>query len=94
MASTPQATLTVQLPQQTNVASATVTRAGSGSFSYRVETSTDGTTWHVVATAPATSSGTDEFKFTPTKAGYVRLDFPGGSGASAPAVGEFTVARH
>lgn len=49
----PQATLTVQLAKKKNIDSATVTRGSSGSFRYSVETSTDGNSWHVVATAPA-----------------------------------------
>jgi trehalose/maltose hydrolase-like predicted phosphorylase len=87
----PQATLTVQLAKKTNIDSATVTRGSSGSFRYSVETSTDGNSWHVVATAPATSTGTDQFTFTPTQAQFVRLDFPGGTGASAPDIDELSV---
>jgi trehalose/maltose hydrolase-like predicted phosphorylase len=91
VATEPQATLTVQLAKQRNIGSATVNRGSSGSFTYRIETSTDGSTWHVVATAPATSTGTDQFKFAPTQAQFVRLDFPGGSGASAPDIDELSV---
>ena len=87
----PQATLTVQLAQKTNIGSVTVTRGSSGSFSYSVETSTDGSNWHVVATAPATSAGTDQLTFAPTQAQFVRLDFPGGTGASAPDIDELSV---
>ena len=87
----PRATLTVRLAKRTNVSSAIVTRGGTGSFSYSVETSTDGSTWHVVATAPAKSTGTDQFTFSPTQAQYVRLDFPGSGGASAPDIDEFSV---
>lgn len=92
MATNPQAELTVQLPKRTNIGSATVTRGSTSPFSYSVETSTDGSTWHVVASAPASSTGTDQFKFAPTQAHFVRLDFPGGSGASAPAIDELSVA--
>jgi hypothetical protein len=91
VATDPQATLTVALPQQTNISSATVTRGSTGSFSYTVETSTDGSSWHVVATAPANSTGTDQFNFTSTPAKFVRLDFPGGSAASTPNIDEFAV---
>lgn len=87
----PQATLTVQLAKKTNIHSVTVTRGSSGSFAYSVETSTDGSSWHVVATAPATSAGTDQFTFAPTQAQFVRLDFPGGSGAIAPDIDELSV---
>jgi trehalose/maltose hydrolase-like predicted phosphorylase len=91
-ATSAQATLTVKLAKRTNINSVTVTRGSSGSFGYKVETSTDGGTWQVVATAPASSSGTDQLKFSPTQAQYVRLDFPGGSGATAPAIDEVAVA--
>jgi trehalose/maltose hydrolase-like predicted phosphorylase len=87
----PQATLTVQLAKKANVGSVTVTRGSSGSFAYSVETSTDGNSWNVVATAPATSTGTDSFTFKPIQAQFVRLDFPGGTGASAPDIGELSV---
>jgi trehalose/maltose hydrolase-like predicted phosphorylase len=87
----PQATLTVQLAKEKNIDSVTVTRGNSDSFAYSVETSTDGSTWHVVATAPASSTGTDQFNFKPTQAQFVRLDFPGGSGASAPDIDELSV---
>lgn len=87
----PQATLTVQLAKKTNVGSVTVTRGSTGPFAYSVETSTDAKTWQVVATAPATSSGTDQFTFKPTQAQFVRLDFPGGSGASTPDIDELSV---
>jgi trehalose/maltose hydrolase-like predicted phosphorylase len=91
VATNPQATLTVRLSTRTNVSTATVTRGSTGSSSYKLETSTDGSNWHVVATAPATSTGTDQFKFTPTQAQFVRLDFPGGTSATAPAVDELAV---
>jgi len=45
----------------------------------------------VVGTAPATSSGVDQFQFHPTTALFVRLDFPGGTGAAAPDIAELTV---
>jgi trehalose/maltose hydrolase-like predicted phosphorylase len=87
----PQATLTVQLAKKTNIDSVTVTRGSSSPFSYSVETSTDGSSWQVAAAAPATSTGTDQFTFKPTSAQFVRLDFPGGTGASTPDIDEFSV---
>jgi F5/8 type C domain len=81
----------VQLAKKTNIDSVTVTRGSSGSFSYSVETSTDGSNWHVAATAPAASTGTDQFTFQPTQAQFVRLDFPGGTGASTPDIDELSV---
>ena len=74
-----------------NIDSVTVNRGSSGSFGYSVETSTDGSSWHVVATAPATSTGTDQFTFKPTQAQFVRLELPGGNGASAPDIDELSV---
>lgn len=90
-ATSPQATLTVQLAKKTNIDSVTVDRGGSGSFGYLVETSTDGSSWHVVATAPATSTGIDQFAFARTQAQFVRLDFPGGTGAGVPDIDELSV---
>jgi hypothetical protein len=84
--------MTVKLARRTNVKAVTVTRGGSGSFSYSVETSTDGSSWQTVATAPARSNGVDQLTFSPTQAQYVRLDFPGGSGAATPEIGEVEVA--
>jgi trehalose/maltose hydrolase-like predicted phosphorylase len=91
VATGPQATLTVQLAKRADLTSATITRGSSGPFGYSLETSTDGSNWHVVATAPATSSGVDQFKFAPTQALFVRLSFPGGNGAAAPDIDELTV---
>jgi trehalose/maltose hydrolase-like predicted phosphorylase len=85
-----QATLTVKLAKRTNLKSVTVTRGGSG-YGYSVEISTDGNTWHTVATAPANSTGVDQLTFSPTQAQYVRLDFPGGSGAATPEIDELSV---
>jgi hypothetical protein len=91
-ATAPQATLTAPLPGSTTLSSATVTRGSTASFSYSVQTSTDGTTWHTVASSKATSkSGVDQFKFPPTQAAYVRLDFPGAAGAGTPDIDEFAV---
>jgi hypothetical protein len=91
VATDPQATLTVQLAKRTTIHSVTVDRGGSGSFTYRVETSTDGSTWQVVATAPASSTGTDQFDIAATRAQFVRLDFPGDNGADAPDIDELSV---
>ena len=69
----------------------TVTRGSTASFGYNVQTSTDGTTWHTVGTAPTTSTGTDTISFPATQAGYVRLDFPGGANAGTPDIDELSV---
>jgi hypothetical protein len=69
-----------------------VERGGTAtSFGYAVQTSTDGRTWQTVASAPATSSGTDHLTFKPTQAQYVRLDFPGARGADVPDIDEVSV---
>jgi hypothetical protein len=92
VAASAQATLTVQLAKRTNVSSVTVDRGGTATkFAYAVQTSTDGSTWQTVSTAPATSTGTDQFTFKPTQAQYVRLDFSGASGADAPDIDEVSV---
>jgi hypothetical protein len=87
----PKATLTVQLAKPTTIGSVTVTRGGTASYPYSVETSTDGTTWHAVGTGPSTSTGTDTITFSPTQAQYVRLDFPGATGAGTPDISEVSV---
>ena len=91
MATGPQATLTVQLAQQTTVRTVDVTRGSTSSFGYSVQTSTDGTNWQYVATAPTNSTGTDHFTFASTRAKFVRLEFPGGGGAGAPEIDEVSV---
>ena len=91
IATGPTATLTVQLAKPATISSVTVTRSGTGSYGYNVETSTDGTTWHTVGTAPATSTRTDTITFSPTQAQYVRLDFPGGASAGTPEIAEVSV---
>jgi hypothetical protein len=90
-ATAPQATLTVQLSETSKLRSVTVTRGSTRAFRYMVETSTDGSTWKVLATSPSSSTGTDQFTFAPTKARFVRLDFPGGNGATTPAIDELSV---
>jgi trehalose/maltose hydrolase-like predicted phosphorylase len=92
VATSPRATLTLELAKRTNVSSVTVDRGGTAtSFGYAVETSTDGNTWQTAATVPATSTGTDQLTFKPRQAQFVRLDFPGASGADVPDVDEVSV---
>jgi trehalose/maltose hydrolase-like predicted phosphorylase len=86
----PTGNLTVNLGHAQTVNKVIVTRGG-GTYTYNVQTSTDGTTWHTVATAPSSSSGTDTFSFPATQAQYVRLDFPGGSGAGTPQIDGLSV---
>ncbi len=89
--SSPQATLTVHLAKTSPVNTVTVTRGGTGSYSYTVQTSTDGTTWNTVGTSPSSSTGTDTITFPATQAQYVRLNFPGGTGAATPQINELSV---
>jgi trehalose/maltose hydrolase-like predicted phosphorylase len=90
VATSPLANLTVQLAKASTVNSVTVTR-GIGSFSFTVETSTDGSTWHAVAGSPAGATGTTQLAFPATQARYIRLSFPGGSGAAVPDIDELAV---
>jgi hypothetical protein len=92
-ATNPQATLTVQLSQTTSIRSVTVTRGSTTAFGYKVETSTDGSSWKVVATAPSKSTGTDQFTIPATQAQFVRLEFPGRKGAAAPEIDELSVSQ-
>ncbi|HWE09393.1 MAG TPA: discoidin domain-containing protein [Solirubrobacteraceae bacterium] len=87
----PKATLTVQLAKATSISAVTVTRGSTAPYGYSVETSTDGSTWHAAGTAPSSSTGTDTVTFSPTQAQYVRLDFPGGTGAGTPDISEVSV---
>jgi hypothetical protein len=91
VATSRQATLTVQLAGRSSISSVTVTRGSVSGFGYMVQTSADGTSWQTVATAPSTSSGAGEFTFHTVKAQYVRLYFPGGSNASTPEIDELAV---
>ena len=90
VATSPQANLTVQLAKRSTISSVTVTR-GTGAFSFNVETSTDGSTWHSVAGSPASATGTTQLTFPATQARYVRLAFPGGAAAAAPEIDELAV---
>ena len=87
----PHATLTVHLAKTTAIQTVTVNRGGTAAYSYNVQTSTDGSTWHTVGTSPASSTGTDTVSFSPTRAQYVRLDFPGAANAGTPQIDEVSV---
>jgi trehalose/maltose hydrolase-like predicted phosphorylase len=87
----PQATLTVNLGKTETINQVTVNRGGTGSYTYNLEISTDGTTWQTVGSSPSSSTGNDTITFSPTQAQYVRLDFPGGSGADTPQIDELSV---
>ncbi len=91
MPTSPQATLTVHLAKTSTIQTVTVNRGGTEPYTYNVQTSTDGSTWHAVGTSPASSTGTDTISFSPTQAQYVRLDFPGGTNAGTPQIDEVSV---
>jgi trehalose/maltose hydrolase-like predicted phosphorylase len=86
----PQATLTVHLAKTSTINTVTVTR-NTTAYGYSVQTSTDGTTWTTVASSPSSTTGTDTIAFSPTQAQYVRLSFPGGTGAATPQIDELAV---
>jgi len=91
VAAEPKATLTVKLATPAKLGKIKVVRGSSDPFPYSVETSSDGIAWKTIATAPATSSGTDEFTFPPIQARYLRLDFKGIGDAKPPSVGRLIV---
>jgi trehalose/maltose hydrolase-like predicted phosphorylase len=86
----PTANLTIHLAKASTINTVTVTRS-TAAYGYTVQTSTDGTTWNTVGTSPSTSTGTDTISFSPTQAQYVRLNFPGGTGATTPQIDEVSV---
>ena len=86
-AAQPGAQLTVRLAGQQAIDSVTVNRGSSAAFGFAVRVSADGQNWRTVATAPATSSGTDQFSFASANARFVRLDF---TGSAAPSIAELS----
>jgi hypothetical protein len=68
-----------------------VVRGSSDPFPYSVESSSDGIAWKTIATAPATSNGTDEFTSPPIQARCLRLDFKGIGDAKPPSIGQLIV---
>jgi len=85
------ATLTVNLAASVLLRKITVVRGSRESFSYFVQVSSDGLEWKTVATAPAASTGTDEFSVSPVQARYLRLDFHGMGDAKPPSIAEVIV---
>jgi hypothetical protein len=91
VATQPRAALTVRLSRPADIGSVTVTRGAALSadpFGYTVQVSADGISWRAVGTASISSTGTDTFTFAAVHARYVRLSFPGGGAAKAPAIAE------
>jgi trehalose/maltose hydrolase-like predicted phosphorylase len=91
VAAKPQATLTVKLATLTVLGKIKVVRGSSDPFPYSVEASSDGIQWKTIATAPATSNGTDEFSAPAVQARFVRLVFQGIGAAKPPSVGQLIV---
>jgi trehalose/maltose hydrolase-like predicted phosphorylase len=91
VAAEPQATLTVKLAALAALGKIEVVRGSSDSFPYSVETSSDGFQWKTIATAPATSNGTEEFTAPAVQARFVRLVFQGIGDAKPPSVGQLIV---
>jgi trehalose/maltose hydrolase-like predicted phosphorylase len=91
VAAEPKATLTVKLATPVKLGKIKVVRGSGDPFPYSVETSSDGVAWKTIATAPATSNGTDEFTSPPIQARFLRLDFKGIGDAKPPSVGQLIV---
>jgi hypothetical protein len=91
VAAEPKATLTVKLATPVKLEKIKVVRGSGDPFPYSVETSSDGIAWKTIATAPATSNGTDEFTVPPIQARFLRLDFKGIGDAKPPSVGQLIV---
>lgn len=91
VATEPKATLTVKLATPVKLGKIKVVRGSGDPFPYSVETSSDGIAWKTIATAPATSNGTDEFTVPPIQARFLRLDFKGIGDARPPSVGQLIV---
>jgi trehalose/maltose hydrolase-like predicted phosphorylase len=91
VAAEPKATLTVKLATPVKLGKIKVVRGSGDPFPYSVETSSDGIAWKTIATAPATSNGTDEFTSPAIQARFLRLDFKGIGDAKPPSVGQLIV---
>jgi hypothetical protein len=91
VAAEPKATLTVNLENSIALGKVKVVRGSSDPFPYSIQTSTDGVQWKTLATAPATSNGTDEFTSPGIHAKSVRLVFEGTGDAKPPSVGQLII---
>jgi trehalose/maltose hydrolase-like predicted phosphorylase len=90
-AAEPQARLTVDLAAVLTLGRIKVLRGNRDAFAYSVEASSDGVEWKTIATAPANSSGVDEFTPPPDQARFVRLVFPGVGDAKPASIAELTL---
>jgi trehalose/maltose hydrolase-like predicted phosphorylase len=91
VASEPRATLTVALASPATLGAIKVVRGSSDPMPYSIQASSDGVQWKTIATAPATSNGTDEFTSPPIQAKFLRLDFQGAGDAKPPSIGQLIV---
>jgi trehalose/maltose hydrolase-like predicted phosphorylase len=89
------ATLTVDLANPAAVGEIKVVRGSREPFPYSVQTSSDGTHWKTVASAPATAPGSDagidDLTFPPIQARFVRLVFEGVGDARPPNIAELII---
>ena len=92
VAGEPHATLTIGLERTVSIAKVTVQRGSRDPFPFDVELSSDNVHWkavaHAPATAPGSDAGADVLSFSPTQAKYLRLSFPGDSGAKPADIAE------
>jgi hypothetical protein len=89
------AEFTIQLSNSAKLSSVAVVRGTPKPLHYSVELSTDRTHWTSVAEASGLLSGTteatQELRFAPRAARYVRLVFPGIGDAQPPNITEIVV---
>jgi hypothetical protein len=83
--------LTVKLASPVALGEIKVVRGSSDPMPYSIQASSDGVQWKTIATAPATSNGTDEFTSPPIQAKFLRLDFQGAGDAKPASIGQLIV---
>ena len=91
VAAEPRAMLTVKLARPVVLGEIKVVRGSSDPMPYSIQASSDGVQWKTIATASATSNGTDEFTSPPIQAKFLRLDFQGAGDAKPPSIGQLIV---
>src|SRR3984957_19354804 len=91
VAAEPRAMLTVKLARPVVLGEIKVVRGSSDPMPYSIQASSDGVQWKTIATASATSNGTDEFTSPPIQAKFLRLDFRGAGDAKPPSIGQLIV---
>jgi trehalose/maltose hydrolase-like predicted phosphorylase len=93
-ATSPQATLTVDLQRTTAVRQLNIQNGNTGQFAYNVQASVDGSHWYPIASVAASSASTHDITIRPRRARFIRLSFPGGGTAGAPSIAELSVIGH